>query len=188
MRLFVAAELPDSLRLRLAAVQEAMQAEPLPVRWVRPEGIHLTLKFLGETDEGRLAAIVSALAEAARGLAPFRLGARRAAPFPARGTPRLVWVELEGDLDGARRLSAAIDRAMAPLGFAPEEREFKAHLTLGRVRGAARGEWRAALLKTGEQARGDFDVREYVLFQSRLSPGGSVYTPMDRFPLGARAA
>jgi 2'-5' RNA ligase len=188
MRLFVAAELPAPLRLRLAAVQEGMQAVPLPVRWVRPEGMHLTLKFLGETEEARLAAIAPALAEAGRNLAPFRLGACGAAPFPARGTPRLVWVEIDGDLEAARRLAAAIDRAVAPLGFPPEGREFKAHLTLGRVRGAAQGEWRAALLKTGEQARGEFEVREYVLFQSRLSPGGSVYTPMERFPLGARAA
>ena len=97
-------------------------------------------------------------------------------------------MEIDGDLEAARRLAAAIDRAVAPLGFPPELREFKAHLTLGRVRGAARGEWRAALLKTGELARGEFEVREYVLFQSRLSPGGSVYTPMERFPLGARAA
>ena len=188
MRLFVAAELPDSLRLRLAAVQEAMRDVPLPVRWVRPEGTHLTLKFLGETDERRLAPIASALAEAGRGLAPFRLTACGAVPFPERGTPRLVWVEIEGDLDAARRLASAVDRSAAALGFPPEGREFKAHLTLGRVRGAARGEWRAGLLRAGDEARGEFEVREYVLFQSRLSSGGSIYTPMERFPLGARAA
>lgn len=188
MRLFVAAELPDPLRLRLAAVQGGMQAVPLPVRWVRPDGIHLTLKFLGETGEDRLAEIAEALAEAGRDLAPFRLSACGAAPFPARGTPRLVWVEIEGDLQAVQRLATAIDRAVAPLGYPPEGREFKAHLTLGRVRGAARGDWRAALMKTGGQARGEFEVREYVLFQSRLSPGGSIYTPMERFTLGARAA
>lgn len=188
MRLFVAAELPDSLRLRLAAVQEAMRGAPLPVRWVRPEGIHLTLKFLGETDERRLEAIVQALALAGRDVSPFRLSAGGAVPFPQRGTPRLVWVEVEGDLEAARRLAATVDRAAAALGFPPEEREFKAHLTLGRVRGAARGDWRPILLRAGEQARAEFEVREYVLFESRLSPGGSIYTPRERFPLGTRAA
>lgn len=188
MRLFVAVELPASLRQRLAAAQEAMRSAPLPVRWVRPEGIHLTLKFLGETDDGRLAALATALAEAGRGLDAFRLGAGVAVAFPERGTPRLIWVEIEGDLESARRLAAALDRATAPLGFPPEGREFKAHLTLGRVRGRARGDWRAALQRAGEQARGEFDVREYVLFQSRLAPGGSVYTPLERFPLGGRAA
>ena len=188
MRLFVAAELPDSLRLRLAAVQEAMRGAPLPVRWVRPEGIHLTLKFLGEIDEGRLAALARALALAGQDVAPFRLSAKGAVPFPERGTPRLVWVEIEGDLEAAGRLAAAVDRAAAALGFPAETREFKAHLTLGRVRGAARGDWRPVLLRAGEQARGEFEVREYVLFESRLSAGGSVYTPMERFPLGARAA
>ena len=188
MRLFVAVELPLALRQRLGAVQEAMQSAPLPVRWVRPEGIHLTLKFLGETDDGRLAMIAAVLGGAGVDLAPFRLIAGGAVPFPDRGTPRLIWTTIEGDLESARRLAAAIDREMASLGFPPEGREFKAHLTLGRVRGRSRGDWRATLQKIGEQARGEFDVREYVLFQSQLSPGGSVYTPLQRFPLGARAA
>ncbi|HEV8702475.1 MAG TPA: RNA 2',3'-cyclic phosphodiesterase [Candidatus Polarisedimenticolia bacterium] len=188
MRLFVAVELPLSLRQRLGAVQDAMRSAPLEVRWVRPEGIHLTLKFLGETEDARLAVIAAALGGAGRDLAPFRLMAGGAVPFPDRGTPRLIWTEIEGDLESVRRLAAAIDRAMASLGFPPEGREFKAHLTLGRVRGRSRGDWRATLQKTGELARGEFEVREYVLFQSLLSPGGSVYTPLQRFPLEARAA
>lgn len=188
MRLFVAADLPLDLRRRLAAVQEAMRSVSPAVRWVRPEGIHLTLKFLGETDDGRRAAIAAVLGEAGSGLAPFRLAAAGAVPFPERGAPRLIWAGIEGDLESVRRLAVAIDRAAATLGFPPEGREFKAHLTLGRVRGPARGDWRAALLRAGEEARGEFEVREYVLFQSRPGPGGSIYTPLQRFPLEVRAA
>jgi len=188
VRLFVAVELPELITGALRELMQSMRRDLPGLRWVRPEGIHLTLKFLGETDGGRLAVIAAALGGAGRDVAPFRLRAGGAIPFPDRGTPRLIWTEIEGDLESARRLAAAIDRAMASLGFPPEGREFKAHLTLGRVRGRSRGDWRAALQKTGEQARGEFEVREYVLFQSLLSPGGSIYTPLQRFPLGVLAA
>ena len=194
MRLFVAAELPPSLRLELAAVQEEMKSALLRVRWVRPEGIHLTLKFLGESGEARLDAIREALAGAGRGIAPFRLRACGAVAYPERGAPRLIWIETRGDLESARRLAHAIDAATARLGFAPESREFKAHLTLGRVQRSGRGpgpgtgDWRAALLRAGEQASGEFEVKEYVLFQSRLDPGGAVYTPLGRFTLGGGSA
>lgn len=194
MRLFVAAELPPALRLALAAVQEAMKSAPLRVRWVRPEGIHLTLKFLGESGEARLDAIHEALAEAGRGIAPFRLRACGAVAYPERGVPRLIWIETRGDVESARRLAHAIDAATARLGFAAESRGFKAHLTLGRVQRSGRGpwpgrgDWRAALLRASEQASGEFEVKEYVLFQSRLDPSGAVYTPLGRFPLGGGSA
>ncbi len=193
----MAAELPSSLHLRLAAAQEEMRSVPLPVRWVRPEGIHLTLKFLGEAAEARLAAIREALAGAGRGSAPFRLQTSGAVAYPERGAPRLIWVEIRGEVESARRLAGAIDTAMAGLGFAAETREFKPHLTLGRVHGTGRaqgtgrvqgagsGDRRTALLRAGAQASGEFEVKEYVLFQSRLHPGGAVYTPLERFPLGA---
>lgn len=185
MRLFVAAELPSSLRDRIGAVQEEMRGAPLPVRWVRPEGIHLTLKFLGEVPGPRLAGIETALREAGRGIVPFRLEACGAVAYPERGAPRLIWVEVRGDLAAARCLAAAIDAATAGLGFAAETREFRAHLTMGRVKGPGRGDWRPALARAGGQASGEFEVKEYVLFQSRLDPGGAVYASLARFPLGS---
>ena len=187
----MAAELPSSLRLRLAAAQEEMRSVPLPVRWVRPEGVHLTLKFLGEESEARLAAIREALVGAGRGSASFRLQACGAVAYPERGAPRLIWVEIRGEVESARRLAGAIDAAMAALGCAAETREFRPHLTLGRVQGTGRaqgagsGNWRTALLRAGAQASGEFEVKEYVLFQSRLDPGGAIHTPLERFPLGA---
>ncbi len=187
MRLFVAAELPDDLRRRLVTVQEALAGAPLPVRWVGPDGIHLTLKFLGEAKESRLEEIRTVLRQAGRNVAPFFLEAAGAAAFPDRGAPRLIWVEIRGDVAAARRLVADIDAATARIGFPPEAREFRAHLTLGRVKGPGRGDWRSILEQTAARAAGEFEVTEYVLFNSRLGPDGAVYTPIERFSL-VRAA
>jgi len=187
VRLFVAAELPAQLRAAFASVQEEMAGAPLSVRWVRPEGIHLTLKFLGEVGEARLAEIQTTLRESGAAIAPFVLEAAGASVFPARGAPRLVWVEVRGNLPAARRLAAAIDSAATRVGFPPETREFRPHLTLGRVKGPGRGDWRAILERAGLQATGEFEVSEHVLFESRLGPGGAVYRPIERFRLGGAA-
>ncbi len=184
MRLFVAVELPAEVRERLRSVQESLRQSSLPVRWVRPEGIHLTLKFLGEVGETRLEEIVETLRPAGREIAPFRLEACGAAPFPERGAPRLVWVEVRGDGDSARRLAAAVDAATGRIGFATERRTFRPHLTLGRINGPASGDWRARMDRVSVQSTGSFEVREYVLFQSRLGPGGAAYTALRRFALG----
>jgi len=187
VRLFVAAELPAELRRRFASVQEDLSTAPLPVRWVRPDGIHLTLKFLGEAPESRLPEIATVLGEPGRGIAPFSLTASGAAAFPDRGAPRLIWVEVQGDLAAARQLASAIDAATSRIGFAPEARELRPHLTLGRVKGAAHGDWRSILERVAGRAAGGFEVSEYVLFESRLGPHGASYTPIERYALGRAA-
>jgi RNA 2',3'-cyclic 3'-phosphodiesterase len=187
VRLFVAAELPPQLRAAFASVQREMAGAPLSVRWVRPEAIHLTLKFLGEVREERLAEILTALRGSGAAIAPFLLEAAGASVFPARGAPRLIWVEVRGNLPAARGLAAAIDSATARVGFPPEAREFRPHLTLGRVKGPGRGDWRSILERAALQATGEFQVSEHVLFESRLGPGGAVYTPIERFRLGSAA-
>jgi RNA 2',3'-cyclic 3'-phosphodiesterase len=179
----VAAELPADLRGRLESLQRELRQSPLPVRWVRPDGIHLTLKFLGELAGSRLEEVTTAVAGAGRQVRPFRLEVLRAAPFPAHGTPRLIWVVVEGDIEQARSLAAAIDAATAAIGVPRETREFRPHLTLGRVKGPGREGWRDALERAGAPGLGRFEVTEYVLFESRLDPGGAVYTPLRRFPL-----
>jgi len=188
VRLFVAADLPTDLRGRLESLQRELREAPLPVRWARPDGIHLTLKFLGEVAGSRLEELTTAVAGAGRRVGPFRLETARAVPFPAGGTPRLIWVEVRGDIDQARTLAAAIDAASAPFGVPPETREFTPHLTLGRVKGPGREGWRDVLERAGGSGLGGFEVTEYVLFESRLDPGGAVYTAIRRFPLGREGA
>ena len=183
MRLFVAAELPAGLRRHFASLQTELEGELPRVRWVRAEGIHLTLKFLGETKEALLGSIQEGLARCVREESPLRLLAGEAGLFPERGAPRLVWVPVGGDLDGARRLAVAIDREMVRLGFPAETRPFRPHLTLGRVKDRMTAGERSGLAKVAGRPGGAFPVDECILFESVLRPDGAVHTPLGRFPL-----
>ena len=184
MRLFVAAPVPDEVRERLADCQERLRELPLPLRWTRPEGIHLTFFFLGETPEARVAAIGDAIAPVATSAAPFRLEAHGVHPFPAHGRPRVLVFGLRGDLDTAARLKKELDGALQEIGFTPDDRPFRPHLTLARAREGRAGDWKTPLAREAEADGGGFEVRQLVLFESRLGPGGSQYRELQKFDLG----
>ncbi len=187
MRLFVAADLPGDLRAALSALREDLRGLPLPVRWVRPEGIHLTFKFLGEVPADRLHEVERALQQEGGGeTGPFALEASGVGTFPERGAPRVVWVGVGGDLEAAGRLQRSIDAALGTIGFPKEDRPFKAHLTLGRVGGPGRGDWRSFLSRFERTRAGGFEVDEFVLFESRLGSDGAVYRRLASFPLAPR--
>ncbi len=180
MRLFVAADLPRELRDRLAAIQDEGRSWPLPVRWVRPEGIHLTFKFLGEVAPDRLGAIRETLETARHTVATFQLVTAGTGSFPDHGQPQVLWIGIGGDLESATRLQAAIESALVGIGFEPEDRPYRPHLTLGRVKGPPRGEWRSA---AAAGVPVPFEVGDFVLFESRHSAAGVTYFPLQRFVL-----
>ena len=164
MRLFVAADLPADLRAaRGVAARGAQPANE--VRWVRPEGIHLTFVFLGEVAAERLATIQGALeASAAEAPAPFRLRAAGIGAFPDRGPLRVVWVGIEGD-GAAARLRHVLEMHLARCGFVAGERAFRPHLILGRVRQERGREDRVLLegyrsMRPGSSGRRGDPVRE----------------------------
>jgi 2'-5' RNA ligase len=183
MRLFVAVNLPEEIKTRLGAVQDQLRAAQADVSWVRPGNVHLTLKFLGETEEGRLERIQAALGGTARGHAPFAFALTGLGSFGGRA-PRVVWVGVEQGAEPLTRLAEGVEAAMAALGFPREKRGFAAHLTLGRVRSprnaerllAALGEWRRELF-------GSVQVGHVDLMESQLDPRGSIYTVRQSFPL-----
>jgi len=185
VRLFVAAEIPEALRLRLLEIQAGLKDLPLRVRWVRKEAMHLTFVFLGEVPSSRLEPIAEALARKdALPLGPFRLEARGIGTFPPAGRPRVIWAGLEGDLVAAGRLKSALDAALEPLGFRSEDRGFKPHLTIGRVsEGRGGGDWRPLLQPLTAEAFGSFEVAACVLFESRLFPEGAQYSALKQFSL-----
>ena len=139
VRAFVAVDISEGARDALSEATARLQHQtPSAVRWVRPEGIHLTLKFLGDVDAGLVDRILGALEPTARGTGPFSLGLSGLGAFPSADSPRVVWVGLKGDLAPLGELQARIDRQLnADLGFAPEGRPFRPHLTLGRLRQGA---------------------------------------------------
>jgi 2'-5' RNA ligase len=151
------------------------------VGWVRADRVHLTLKFLGSVPPERIGAIEAALLTVAAASPSFRLQPYGCGAFPTIKQMRVVWVGLRGDEKALVSLQGAVEAALAPLGFEPEDRPFRAHLTLGRVKGRQhlRALQEALLARQGFEAEA-FDVTELVLYRSDLMPQGARYTPLFR--------
>jgi 2'-5' RNA ligase len=180
LRLFVAVELPASVRQRLADVAEELRGMGLArLRWARPENIHVTLKFLGETPAERRPQIEEALRAAAEGVAPHELTLGELGKFGGRQNPRVLWVDVRGDVDALKALQKRVDARIAPLGFPADERPFAAHLTLARVpQDLARKVARplAEAIEAVKVPDTPIPVREIVLMRSELRREGPVYT------------
>lgn len=175
-RAFVAIDLPESVRASLEAAQEELKSYRFRIKWVRPESIHLTLKFLGPIDVSRTDEIAEAMTLAAKGRAVLSLKASGMGVFPHARRARVIWVGLGGQLDHLKSLQQTLDAHLANLGFPAETRRFKGHLTLGRVKGKiTAGHMRAALDKFEKFESEAFEVNRIILFQSDLQPGGAVY-------------
>ncbi|MBK7919525.1 MAG: RNA 2',3'-cyclic phosphodiesterase [Chloroflexi bacterium] len=135
IRAFLAVTMPVAVQEELGKVTAVLagQTPERSVRWVKPELMYLTLRFLGDTAVSKLPAITAALDEVGRQVAPFALHLGGLGCFPNRKRPRVIWVGLEGDKTPLLAMKQAVDAALVPLGWAVEERPFQAHLTLGRV-------------------------------------------------------
>ncbi len=184
VRGFFAAEIDDGLRGQLAAVIEELDRVGAKVRWVRPENLHFTVKFLGDVPLAETGAIAEAARAALAGHKSFAGQVRGVGPFPPQKRMRVVATRMEDD----GRLGAVrddLETFMKDFGVPPDGRGFKAHLTLGRVKGAERVSELAEAL--GAYAAHDFGecyVEELTLFQSELSRSGPTYTPLAHVPLG----
>lgn len=189
LRLFVAIELPDGVRAALERTAEALRRAGIDreVRWVRPEGIHVTLKFLGPTPQPRLPEIERALSAAFAGARGLRLQPGELGSFGGRRNLRVVWVGVGGDTAALSALAGRVEAALAPLGFPTEQRPFAAHLTLARVRDetppAERERIHDALQRLHVPDLPAIDVRAISLMQSELGRGGARYHALATFPL-----
>ena len=186
-RLFVAVELPGEVREALGQLQHELQRHGLEgVRCVRPEGIHLTLKFLGETARERLPAIGEALAKAVDGVTEHKLALGQIGTFGSRSSPRVLWIDLTGDVEMMLDLQRQVDRMLAGIGFPSEARPFSPHLTLARVRpesARALAGPLAEAVRSVTAPRTTIEMREVSLMLSKIGPGGAVYTRLRAFPL-----
>lgn len=181
MRLFVALELPSTVRDALCDVVQRLQRAAADIRWVRPQGMHLTLKFIGEMPPEKLPPLKEALARVASP-APVELDFRGVGYFPHERRPRVFWVGVQAS-DNLPGLAAQVEAALEPLGIPSEKRTYVPHLTLGRFKSAnrlARFQEGVAQLPTTEF--GHVKTTEFILFQSRLSPRGADYTKLEHFP------
>lgn len=188
IRAFVAIELSDDAKRALTALIQSLRNRRIDgLRLVRPEGIHLTLKFLGDIDTSRVPRIADALATASTRHTPFRLTLAAAGFFPNADRARVLWIGVGGDLRPLRDLQRDVDETLAALGFAAEKRPFNPHLTIARMRdSAARADRRRAAdaLAAYPLPHGIvISANAVSLMQSDLRPGGAVYTRIAHAPL-----
>jgi 2'-5' RNA ligase len=185
-RLFFALDTPQDLRHRIAELSLKLQESRADVRWESSDKLHCTLKFLGNTEERLLPEVNAAAGKAAGAIAPPLVRYGTLGCFPSRSAPRVVWVGIE-DLSGAlARLHEDLDRALEGVGFEREERLFRPHVTLGRVKGMRNLH---NLIRSLESLTFDSEpttLSALRLVKSNLQPSGSVYTTMQEFPFGLR--
>jgi 2'-5' RNA ligase len=188
IRIFVAIELDTPLRKALAQVQMDLRnrlqkaiGPDVRIQWVKPESVHLTLKFLGDIPEERVPEIVAALARVTDAHARCTVDVGGLGAFPDTRVPRVLWVGLSGQVEGVTRLAAAVERALVELGFVSEPKPFNPHLTLARIKERSRDIGRALAVDCMlERAApiGTVMVNAIALMKSELKPSGAVYTKL----------
>lgn len=192
LRLFVALEVPAELKARLAAVQtELRRRHPrVEARWVKPEQIHLTLRFLGNVPAAALAPLQEALGTAGQGVAPLELEAVGLGCFPDATRPRVLWAGVREATGELAALAARVTEVSAPFTREPAGPGFHPHLTLARFPRSGRVEREAceeAARRVGQGTFGGWRAGELCVFQSELDPAGSRHTVLARWPLGGLA-
>ncbi len=187
VRCFLAISLSESVKKRLEALQQKLAESRADVRWVRPDGIHLTLKFLGNVPEEEIESIAKAAQEIAAQFGPLHLRVKGLGAFPSGRKPRVIWAGLEGDLKPLLRLQKELDKRLTKLGFEPESRPFVPHLTLGRVKSSRKIDRLCQLIERYDQIGEGWEeiqAKDLILYKSTLKPSGAVYTPLRIIPLG----
>lgn len=185
MRIFIALDIPGEIRARIIEYAERARALASEARWARPEGLHVTLKFIGEVSESRLEQIKTALARVRA--APFDVAFEKAGFFPNSKGPRVFWIGVEGG-PALPRLAALIEDATHAIGIPKEERTYSPHLTLARSGSGPGGQHQLKPLATllhdhASPQFGTMTARDFFLYLSKPQRGGSQYTKLQRFEL-----
>ncbi|MCL0076634.1 RNA 2',3'-cyclic phosphodiesterase [Dehalococcoidia bacterium] len=180
IRAFIAIRLPDQVKCDLSQLLNRIRpGQERAVKWVNPDSIHLTLKFLGNIPAEKAVDIARAIGEAAAVVKPFTLELQGLGAFPNLRSPRVVWVGVGGDVQLIVNLQKRIDQVLIHLGFPTERREFSPHLTLGRVRDKATSQERRSLGESIGSVQLEsslpFLVDEVCLMRSTLTSAGAIY-------------
>jgi len=185
IRAFLAIEPPEEILQAVIRLQEKLKWEISgKLSWTRPGGQHLTLKFFGDVSAEEVDSIGQSVRNCLQPGWALNLKIEKLGAFPNAHKPRVLWCGTSGDVEKLAALQKQLEADFAGIGFPEEDRPFRAHLTLARIRDPrglpGMGE---VLQKYHAVSAGEFIVKELVLFQSRLTPQGAIYTRLAAFPL-----
>ena len=184
IRAFIAIKLPENIIASIGKIQEDLRSDGFKVKWVRPENIHLTLKFLGNINRADTEKIGSKISESVKTSAPLSLNAKGIGVFPNIKRPRVIWTGVAEQRNQLAGLQRRLDGHLESIGFAKEKRPFKGHLTIARIKQRIdSNRLMHAMKKYAEFESETFIINEIVLFKSELNPTGAVYTPLMSAPL-----
>jgi 2'-5' RNA ligase len=188
IRTFIAVEADPSIRKSAAALIDRLRQSAADVKWVAPENLHLTVKFLGDVNADDVAAVCEAVERSVAEVSPFELDFGGAGAFPNLRRPQTIWLGVREGNERMANLADRVERALKRFGFRRETRQFRSHLTLGRMRrdgGGPGGRELAELLaQFADYEAGRMPVEEIVVFSSQLERTGPIYEAMRRAPLG----
>ncbi len=184
IRSFIAIKLPTDIRDCLERIINRLKPSAGDVRWVKADAIHLTLKFLGEVEEGRIPEIAACIERCVQGMPPFPLAVRGLGAFPGDNSPQVIWIAAADETGSLAGMQRSLEEGLARVGFTKEKRPFSPHLTLGRLK-SPRGKEavRRGLAELKHTDCGSFTADSVSLIKSDLTPGGPVYTVLQSFSL-----
>ena len=184
IRAFLAVDPPQEVLNEVGIIQDRFKkAIRGDIRWVKPEGIHLTLKFFGYVSETDIANISEVVKNNIVNIKPFMLNIRRVGVFPSINRARVLWLGIDGDIDVLIKLQKSIDTELHKYGFEMENRPFSPHLTLARIKEPKGLIGLAKIMeKSEEYTAGSFTIDGLNLFKSTLTPKGAIYTKLGYFP------
>ncbi|MCU1290434.1 MAG: 2-5 ligase [Acidobacteria bacterium] len=184
-RIFIAVDISERVRREVAVYAQQLRKEfaDLRVGWEKPEKLHLTLKFLGETGETQLKELFEIAENIAADVPAFHLQITDTGVFPSARNPRILWLDVKDEMGSLAVINNRIENECEKIGFARENRSFKPHLTIARLREPGKSKLLAEkhLGNKFEPAR--FEVAEILVYESRLQPAGSIYAKLKSFEL-----
>ncbi len=188
IRVFIAILIPNESRAVLSEAMDRLQSQvPTGVKWVAPQGIHLTLKFFGNIASSLKVPVLEVMGDVGRQAAPFNLKLSSLGVFPNERQPRVLWSGVNGDMEALAGLQQEVEQAMLALGFRREKRRFNPHLTIGRVRdgvgNSARQQIGKVMSATVLGPVEPWTVDAMHLVQSTLTPEGAIYDSLGHVPL-----
>lgn len=178
MRTFIAIEVPETIKRALAEMQRALKDIGADAGWTNPDGIHLTLKFLGEIDPGLLPEVAGCCRAAVSGATPFTMTLDGTGVFPNFRNPRVLWAGLKEESGMLQALQLRLEDELSAIGFKPEDKPFNPHLTICRIRSLKKSRELLARAEMYDLPEISFEVRDIRVFKSELSPAGARYTEL----------